>query len=89
MLATEYIEDIDFSGCLKTSYCSIRWKNLLKRRKKKKKKSYDEKDYAFGLYQINPCPPEKNEERIFFYESLSKNPKDLSDILESLCKQTS
>lgn len=89
MLATEYIDDADFSGGLKTTHCSMPWKNLLKPKKKKKNKSYDEKDYAFGLYQINPCPPEKDEKKSFFYESLSKKPNSLSELLESLCKQTS
>lgn len=85
MLATDYIDVDDFSGGLKTSHCSISWKNLLKTKKKEKKKSYDEKDYAFGLYQINPYPVEKDEKKSFSYESLSKKPYKLSELLEVLC----
>lgn len=65
MLATDYIDDIDFSVCFKKSHSSAKWKNLLEK-VKKEEKSYSEKDYAFGIYQILPCPPNVDHIKRYF-----------------------
>ena len=80
MLSTEYIDDNDFSGCIKLTTSSARWKDLLLESKKKQKKDYDEKDYAFGIYQIQPIPPEKEKDRqnFLFDINIEKKQKEIN-----------
>ncbi|MBS3777740.1 MAG: hypothetical protein KGY50_00425 [Candidatus Thermoplasmatota archaeon] len=54
----DYLEEIDFSVKICDPTHTPPWKKMLKK-VKQKKKTYDEKEYAFGIYQILPNPPEK------------------------------
>ncbi|MBS3801818.1 MAG: hypothetical protein KGY65_03620 [Candidatus Thermoplasmatota archaeon] len=63
MMLKDYSEEIDFSVKMNKLHTPIPWKKILKK-VKREKKSYDERDYAYGIYQILPSPKEKEEELI-------------------------
>lgn len=69
----DYLEEIDFSVKFCDPTHTPPWKKMLKK-VKEKKKTYDEKDYAFGIYQILDFPPEKE-------KNLKLNLFDLSELL--------
>ena len=56
----DYIEEIDFSVKMNKSHTLIPWRKILKKVKGEEKK-YSERNYAIGIYQIQPCPPELKE----------------------------
>lgn len=67
----DYIEEIDFSVCLCKPNEKIPWKKIIEKTKGKKK-TYNEKDYAFGIYQILPIPDDfKKKERQFFFSEFA------------------
>jgi hypothetical protein len=66
----DYLEEIDFSVKFCHPTHTPPWKKLLKK-VKEKKKTYDEKDYAFGIYQILPNPAEKEKDhKLNLFDSL-------------------
>ncbi len=56
----DYIEDIDFSVTMIKPHTPIPWEKILKK-VKEKKKPYSERDYAFGIYQELPIPPNEKD----------------------------
>jgi len=60
MILKDYSEEIDFSVKMNKPHTPIPWKKILKKGKREKK-SYEEHDYAYGIYQIQPHPKEKEE----------------------------
>lgn len=59
-MIADYIGEIDFSVKMNKSHTLIPWRKILKKVKGEEKK-YSELDYAFGIYQIQPCPSENKE----------------------------
>lgn len=62
----DYIGEINFSVKMCKPHTPVPWVKILEKVKgKKKKKKYQEEDYAFGIYQILPNPPELEEGDLF------------------------
>lgn len=80
-------EEAERLGCVNFPHSVLNWREMLKRsqkKRKKKKKAYNEKDYAFGIYQILPYPPDPDDAdpiHSFFDWFTSKPPENPFDHL--------